>query len=457
VIPLKCFAVFIWISTKRNIRANIKKNIYARVGLRRDPGSELDALTIGNHLVVKIEQDEALKESYENVMNWTKREWMLVGVVTLFLTGIINFVSHYVIISYLEVSIYNALYEMERQKYVGTKDSAKAHPFYGLSSAVERGFDSSVSIEDNFLRVSPKPHNDEIKVLILGGSVAAHLSMKREDIPEDYLLSKALNKKFNTDRFVVYNAAFLGGKQPQQYFKLLYLELLGFVPDVIVNYDGFNEVALPFGENYDRDLNAIYPVNFNQTIISTASKRRCIPLNNWLLSSNSYIPVIELVKWIYVRYCHNEVSGSKRNINFVRNELFEIEKNNYSQKVQNIWMDSSNKIAQFSETRKIPYIHILQPNQYVVGSKPLSNLETEEFYGYEPYKKPIAAHYHNLSISNLATPYKLDQRQLFKSEKRTVYSDECCHLNRLGMEMIVDDLISSFTPLFSGLKDGAAL
>ena len=90
----------------------------------------------------------------------------------------------------------------------------------------------------------------------------------------------------------------------------------------------------------------------------------------------------------------------------------------------------------------------------MVGSKPLSNLETEKFYEYEPYKKPIAAHYHNLSISNLATPYKLDQRQLFKSEKRTVYSDECCHLNRLGMETIVDDLISSFAPLFFRLKDG---
>ena len=387
-------------------------------------------------------------------MNWTKLEWMLVGVVTLFLTGIINLFSHYVIISYLEVSIYDTSYEMKRQLFVKTKGSAKAHPFYGLNSAVERGFDSPVSVEDNFLRVSPKPHNNEIKVLILGGSVASHLSMKRTDIPEGYLLSKALNKKFNTDRFVVYNAAFLGGKQPQQYFKLLYLELLGFVPNVIVNYDGFNEVALPFGENYDRGLNAIYPVNFNQTIISTASKGRCIPLSNWFLSGNSYIPAIELVKWIYVKYCNDEVTGSKRNINFVRNELFEIEKNNYSQRVQNIWMDSSNKIAQFAETRKIPYIHILQPNQYVVGSKPLSNLEIEKFYGYEPYKKPIAAHYHNLSISSLDTPYKLDQRQLFKSEKRTVYSDECCHLNHLGMETIVDDLISSFAPLFFRLKDG---
>ena len=37
-------------------------------------------------------------------MNWTKLEWMLVGVVTLFLTGIINLVSHYVIISYYAVS-----------------------------------------------------------------------------------------------------------------------------------------------------------------------------------------------------------------------------------------------------------------------------------------------------------------------------------------------------------------
>jgi len=39
--------------------------VWSWVGLKKDPESGLDVLTVGNHLSVKLEQDEALKESYE--------------------------------------------------------------------------------------------------------------------------------------------------------------------------------------------------------------------------------------------------------------------------------------------------------------------------------------------------------------------------------------------------------
>ena len=46
---------------------------WIRSGIRSGgPGSGLDVLTIGNHLLVKIEQDEILKESYENVLKLEK-------------------------------------------------------------------------------------------------------------------------------------------------------------------------------------------------------------------------------------------------------------------------------------------------------------------------------------------------------------------------------------------------
>ena len=47
--------------------------------------------------------------------------------------------------------------------------------------------------------------------------------------------------------------------------------------------------------------------------------------------------------------------------------------------------------------------------------------------------------------------YKIDQRSLFITEERTVYSDQCCHFNKLGMETIIDDIMIKAEPVFRKL------
>ena len=174
-----------------------------------------------------------------NVMNLTKQEKVLVLVVTLILIILINIISYYFIKYKLSISIYSKNYTAQQEKFMKTwQDGKKVHPFYGQADGNETGFKSDISVENNFVSVSSSSLLDQhVKVLVLGGSLASHLSLKREDVPE-YLFAKKLNKYFKTDKFVIYNAAFGGGKQPQQYFKLLYLDFLGFKPDIIINYDG---------------------------------------------------------------------------------------------------------------------------------------------------------------------------------------------------------------------------
>ena len=384
-------------------------------------------------------------------MNYSKPEKALISIVIFILFVIVNFVSFFAINSYLNISIYGSDYKAEQKRFIKSSTGIKVHPFYGLASAEIQGPNSNISAEKSFYRISPKKSKKSISVLVLGGSVAGHLSMAREDISKEYMLANELNSRFNTDRFVVYNAAFGGGKQPQQYFKLLYLELLGFIPDIIINYDGFNEVALPFGENLEREINAIYPRSFDQAIVSSSYSGGCFPVNNWLLSFNTYLPITELTKWIFVKYCHNKATGSKQIIKLNTQELILQEQSNYWSRVQLIWSESSNMIARNANINKIPYIHVLQPNQYLVGSKPLSSLEIEKFYNYDTYKKPIGKYYGTLSMDLLSTPNKVDQRYLFESENRTVYSDQCCHFNRLGMSMIIDNLIDETQPIFQEL------
>ena len=374
-------------------------------------------------------------------MNWTKSELKLVSVVAVLLLVIVNVVAHFCIVKILDVSIFDSEYGDKQKKYLKFEGKSRVHPFYGLASAGQQGFESPLSVENNFYSTSPIHSNNPIYVLVLGGSVATQLS-------KDYMLANELNSYFETDKFVVYNAAFGGGKQPQQYFKLLYLELLGFTPNIIINYDGFNEVALTFGENYGRNINAIYPRAFDRTVISSTYDGGCFTLNNWFLSKNTYVPAIEIIKWLYVRDCHNKSTGYASRIQFTPSDLILTEQNDFLNRVQLIWRDSSNMIARFAELNKIPYLHILQPNQYLIGSKPLSDTEIEQFYDFEMYKNPIENYYATLNMEWLDAEYTIDHRNLFNSEERTVYSDNCCHFNRIGIKTIVTDIIERASPMF---------
>jgi hypothetical protein len=383
-------------------------------------------------------------------MSLTKPEKILAWTVAIIVLIMINLFALYVLNDEFELSIYREDYPTKQRQY-HKQLGAKVHPFYGLANGNTVGFDSEVSAERNFNRVSPVRAENPISILVLGGSVASHLSELRVAISPDFLLSDALNSRFETDRFVVYNAAFGGGKQPQQYFKLMYLDLLGFKPDVIINYDGFNEIALPLGENFYRDINAIYPRSFAQSLISSVYDGGCFKLNNWLLSFNSYVPAFELPKWLYVRHCHNEATGANTEITLNWPDQVEIEKRDYAERAKRVWQRSSDKIAQYAKANNIEYIHVLQPNQYLPGSKLLSPLEKRDFYNLELLKQPIEQHYGSLTMNSLQAPYKVDQRYLFKNESRTVYSDSCCHFNNLGMTLIIEDLIQNTQDLFKGL------
>ena len=389
-------------------------------------------------------------------MSWTRPEKILILTVSLLLFVVVNFAAHILIKNILNVSIYDSNYEITQIEFIKKLSGKRVHPFYGLSDGTVPGFNSKVSAENNFRSVSPTMSNKPIAVLVVGGSVASHLSEAREDIIEDHLFADKLNKSFNTDRFVVYNASFGGGKQPQQYFKILYLDLLGFSPDIIINYDGFNEVALSIGENFQNNLNAIYPRNFYESLGASVYDGACFSTNNWLLSFNTYIPFIELVKWVYVRNCHNEAVWSEVSINMNNKMLTEIEQKDFINRVKLVWSHSSNKTFDFAKARKIPYIHVLQPNRHLAGSKPLTD---EEVFGDSAKRKPIAPallastqeYYGTLNMDLLSAPYKIDQRYLFEEEQRTVYIDKCCHFNKLGMTTIIEDIISKAEPAFKKL------
>ena len=93
------------------------------------------------------------------------------------------------------------------------------------------------------------PH--AIIIGVFGGSFALHV----------YQNSSLLHERFNITgkEIVILNFARGGGKQPEQLSILAYMLSLGAEFDMIINIDGFNEVALPPAENIPKGVYPFYP------------------------------------------------------------------------------------------------------------------------------------------------------------------------------------------------------
>jgi hypothetical protein len=245
----------------------------------------------------------------------------------------------------------------------------------------------------------------------------------------------------------VFNAAFAGGKQPQQYLKLVYLDLLGFEPDIVINYDGFNEIVLPFAENLEIKNPPIYPRMYSRHMVSSVSSRKCVPLNNRILSFNSNVPIIELVGWLFVKYCHNEVLGSS-SPPWWTEKVNDVSDTELLKQTLSIWRESSNRMYRFTKERNIDYIHVLQPNQYYKNSKIFSAEEKLDAFGVPLYGEPIEKYYELLSGEDILAENFKDQRFLFSNVSETLYRDSCCHLNVKGTRLIAADMVVGFSDVF---------
>ena len=335
------------------------------------------------------------------------------------------------------------------------------HPYYGYGGYSLFPLKNSLGNNDEpiFFKIPKKIYSDDINILILGGSVAAHLSLNDSEdkfkinnkiYDKHDIFEKTINWKFNTDRFKIYNAAIPGGKQPQQLFKLNYLLLNGYKFDYVINLDGFNEIALSISENIPIKNNIIYPRQYSRQIRAFNKDISCVKNSNKSIHNTSILPIRELYNLYNIYSCHKKLYGLQTDIDEdfpklskFKNENFEIKLN----KIIKLWENSSNMIFNLSEVYNFNYIHILQPNQYYKNSKNLTDSE-KEISNFQKYKNPIEKFYENLNLNNLTIINKFDARKIFISNRESLYRDYCCHLNNKGMFILSNKIINEFQELF---------
>ena len=343
--------------------------------------------------------------------------------------------------------------------------SAILHPYLGFTAdpripgVNEFGFRSP----ELFLERSA----DRIIVALLGGSVALAMPGFLAKSFHD----QAVARGASTTRLEVINLAAGGYKQPQQLIALNYLLALGAEFDIVINLDGFNELALTSAENVPAGVYPFYPRSWNlyarggfeldATLkiaeIHQIKKRR----QDWSrLMSHQLFRNSNVLLLLWKTIDNGLLSRLGTADSGLREKLGKLpgsgrlgptaeyeSEEELLRDVAKVWKASSLQMARICEANDMDYYHFLQPNQYLPGSKPLSREEKSLAYlESSTARKPIESGYPLLVREG---EHLIDQgvrfsdlTLLFRDEERTVYVDPCCHLNHFGYGVMAERIVS---------------
>ncbi len=331
------------------------------------------------------------------------------------------------------------------------KDDGGALSIDGRYRVTEYGF---VDTGPPIHRCSP----ERVIVGILGGSVARQFGQNATDI-----LAHEFSQipAFAGRQIQFVRLASNGYKQPQQLMTVNYLFTLGAEFDILINLDGVNEAALPGIDNVPVGVFSAYPRDWGKMIVSTASPEfvRMAGYVAYLRKQERddavwfgsipwrYSPTALLVWGMRKNRSNHSISDqlqamsryTKKEMTYCGSgppEHFESDKAMYEH-CTDLWRRSSILLHQVCAARGIRYFHFLQPNQYVLGSKPIGRDEAAEAVKEgSPMCVAIRACFPLMQAqAPLLAQAGVDFTDLtgvFADHPEPIYNDICCHMEMSG-------------------------
>jgi hypothetical protein len=306
------------------------------------------------------------------------------------------------------------------------------------------------------------PDPETLVVAVTGGSAALGLATHRADELRTRILEGA---PAPVGRVVVLNLALPGFKQPQQLLTVNYLRALGAHFDVVVNVDGFNEIALGPAINSAQGVAPVFPYGWlhrvadfdppaRETLARMALEhdRRTTTARFFGRRPLRWSATAGLVwRLIDLRFAHriSEMESSLAAPTTDRQPTFTVRGPDrgletidaviLDQAAQ--WASASAIMHSLTEASGGLYLHFLQPNQYVEGSKPMTEVEArsvinpeEPSAAYVRRGYPVLSDYgERLSAQGVRF---VDLSMLFQDVEEPTYFDDCCHYNDLGEELV---------------------
>lgn len=304
---------------------------------------------------------------------------------------------------------------------------------------------------------------DDYRVGVFGGSVANGMAfLGAHQIEKD--LAPLVRKRVR-----VLNFASPGYKQPQQLIAYMQSLLLGIQLDLVINFDGFNEVVLG-NQDAAEGFHPLFPSRSHWGEVVQLSG------THWTRES------MEMTAAVFERkeaaaglqdmarsgLAVSELAKSVIGLLLERNQVQQVRLEKALQesvrsdedagvadlpdpclamaqgcntKIVEYWVEASILMDAIARRSGALYIHVLQPNQYVPGSKPLTAEERRHAWDPDhPWSKLARQGYPFLQQAGRRLRENgvdfHDITGLFAQSHQTVYMDTCCHLNQAGNEWI---------------------
>lgn len=385
---------------------------------------------------------------------------------------------------YQNKKVYNLL---EEEQETGQLSAKRIHPYFGY---VDRpgwqhqeddfwtGVEPDLKTTNNHGITSDRDYPfaktgpNQYIIGIFGGSVAEQFAM----LARDRLVSNLKQADFFAGKeIVVLNFAKEGYKQPQQLLELTYFLSIGQEFDMVINIDGFNEVAFAH-RNYQRQVDLSMPhanimdglANLiNQTTLTpeklnslarlnrdrTTLNKLAGAINNSRLASVSFV-LEQVYSYVLNRYRQEQVNFYRLDSNpagesmlFIKPDSQPMADPELFEKIARLWAGSSTLMSQLLAERGVAYFHFLQPNQYY-SNKNFGPAEAERALEKTPYYATLvrlgypalSGQFDTLAANNV---WFYNAIPIFDNEPEMVYIDNCCHYNRLGNEILADFIAAS--------------
>jgi hypothetical protein len=303
--------------------------------------------------------------------------------------------------------------------------------------------------------------DDRVIVGIVGGSVAWFVSA---DAGRELIAELQQLPRFRGREIVLVRLALSGYKQPQQLLLVTYLLSLGAQFDIVVNIDGYNEVTLYPEENARFGMSPTFPRAWQARLEDRPDPR--------VASARDRFQAVKVRRRAWARWCNRLPAQGSYMVNLVwksldnryaasmredlksvvqqplRDPSYEVtgppqsfaSRNEMYAALVDYWQRCSIQLDRLCRLHDIEYHHVLPPNQYLEGSKPIGAAEHEVAIWDGAYAEHAQKAYPLLVQrgSELVRQHVRfhDLSMLFAARPEPIYVDNCCHYNHAGNVLV---------------------
>lgn len=366
---------------------------------------------------------------------------------------------------------------MRREHWAGEV----VHPYVGFAVAPPDSA-QGLDLETLGLGVGPflrERREDTAILAVFGGSVAGNF-VGAGGVEQVFGRIREL-PELRDRRLVRLSLAQAGYKQPQSLMTLAYLLSLGAKLDTVVLIDGFNEIALPPLENLARGVFPFFPRSWDYRVadLNLATETRAllgeaaflVRRRSDLARAVEASPLrrsrtLLLAWWLVDRWIATELSQRRLDLAGERtSDQLEYaatgprwprsDEASLYRDLVSVWKESALEMRALCDGYGIRFYHFLQPNQHVVGSKPLSAEERALVTGVgNPWAAHVERSYPLLrqagrELREVGVRFH-DLTEIFHGVEEPVYVDDCCHVNPRGNALLAEAIARAI------LEDGGA-